>query len=410
MSAFEHTNEFLRRAFRVMQLGANMEALLLSPRREVTCQISLERDSGELCTFRGYRVQHNDSRGPFKGGLRFHPAVDLDHVRSLASLMTWKTAVVDIPYGGAKGGVDCNIKDLSERELEVLTRKLVQGIHDVIGPQRDIPAPDMGTGAREMAWIFDEYTKLHGFAPAVVTGKPVDMYGSDGREAATGRGVVMATRELLASMGRTIEGATFVIQGFGNVGSWAARLFHESGGKVIAISDVSAGVYAPDGIDIPAALEHVRSGKTLDSLADGSSVSNDELLRLDCDVLVPAAVGEVITEDNAAELRCGVVIEAANGPTTPAADDILMERGITVLPDIYANSGGVTVSYFEWVQNLQHFRWEEDEINGKLDRVMTRAFAPLTRISGDRNISLRTAAFIVAIQRVGKAVLTRGLA
>ena len=410
MSAFKDTNEFLRRAFRVMQLGANMEALLLTPRREVTCQISLERDSGELCTFRGYRVQHNDARGPFKGGLRFHPAVDLDHVRSLASLMTWKTAVVDIPYGGAKGGVDCSTKELSERELEVLTRKLVQGIHEVIGPQRDIPAPDMGTGAREMAWIFDEYTKLHGFAPAVVTGKPVDMYGSDGREAATGRGVMMATRELLASVNREIKGSSFVIQGFGNVGSWAARLIHEAGGKVLAISDVSAGIHDPAGIDIPAALEHVGGGRNLDSLSDGAFVTNDELLRLECDVLVPAAVGNVITEENADELRCDFVVEAANGPTTPGADDMLAARGVTVLPDIYANSGGVTVSYFEWVQNLQHFRWEEDEINDKLDRVLTKAFKPLLRISADRDVSLRTAAFIVAIQRVGKAVLTRGLA
>lgn len=410
MSAFEHTNEFLRRAFRVMQLGANMEALLLSPRREVSCRISLERDTGELCSFRGFRVQHNNARGPYKGGLRFHPAVDLDHVRSLASLMTWKTAVVDIPYGGAKGGVDCSVKELSERELEVLTRKLVQGIHEVIGPQTDIPAPDMGTGAREMAWIFDEYTKLHGFAPGVVTGKPVDMFGSDGREAATGRGVMMATRELLASLDRQIKGSTFVIQGFGNVGSWAARLLHEAGGKVVAISDVSAGVYNPEGIDIPAALEHVGSGATLDSLACGANVTNHELMRLPCDVLVPAAVGEVIHEGNADELQCSVVVEAANGPTTPAADDMLAERGVTVLPDIYANSGGVTVSYFEWVQNLQHFRWEEAEINRKLDRVMTKAFEPLLRLSRDRGVSLRTAAFIVAIQRVGKAVVTRGLA
>jgi len=375
----------------------------------MSVELVMQLDNGEVEVFNAYRVQHNNARGPYKGGLRYHPQVDIDDVRSLASLMTWKTAVMDIPFGGAKGGITVDPKKLSERELEKLTRKLVVAIKEIIGTYEDIPAPDMNTDARVMAWFFDEYSKLKGFSPGVVTGKPVYLHGSLGREAATGRGTVFAIRELLkASHMGHVRDMKYVIQGFGNVGAWAADILHEMGGKVVAVSDVSGALHNDNGLDIKKLRSHVSSGKRLVDFSEGTPFPSAELLAHPCDVLIPAAMGGVITAANAHTLSCKVVVEAANGPTTPDGDQILRERGIPVLPDIYTNGGGVTVSFFEWVQNLQNFKWEEEDVNRRLDRKMCDAFAAIWAIHKEKNIPLRTAAFTKALQRVTRAEIHRG--
>jgi glutamate dehydrogenase (NAD(P)+) len=334
----------------------------------------------------------------------------MDEALGLASLMTWKTAVVNLPFGGAKGGIAADPALLSPRELERLTRRFVQQIHHIIGPQLDIPAPDVNTNAQIMAWIMDEYSTIHGFSPAVVTGKPVDLFGSKGREEATGRGVVWALEELLTDLGAGgVEGKRFAIQGFGNVGSWAARFLHERRGRVVAVSDVKGGVRSPDGLDVPALVAHVRQHGSVVGFPGTDAVSNEDLLTLDVDVLIPAALGGVLTRDNARDVRARYVVEAANGPTTPEADEILHARDIPVLPDIYANAGGVTVSYFEWVQNIQQFTWDEERVNGELHRHMREAYATLARVGREHRVPLRTAAFIVAIGRVGRATVLRGV-
>ena len=315
MNSFEQTTYYFRKAARVMDLGEHIENLLLNPYREVVVNMPLEMDNGEIRTFTGYRIQHNNTRGPMKGGLRYHPMVDLEESKALASLMTWKTAVVDIPYGGAKGGIRVDPKDLTER----LTRKFIQQIHENIGPMKDIPAPDMNTNAQVMAHIMHEYSKFYGHSPAVVTGKPLDLHGSEGREEATGRGVVYVTEEALRTQNRQIGGSSFVIQGFGNVGSHTCRLLHELGGKIVATSDVSGGLYNPDGLDIPALLAWVREHKTIKGFPGGDLVSNEALLMLPCDVLIPAALGHVITKENASEIRASMIVEAANSPVTPEA-------------------------------------------------------------------------------------------
>jgi glutamate dehydrogenase (NAD(P)+) len=323
--------------------------------------------------------------------------------------MTWKTAVLNLPFGGAKGGIACDPRKMSQRELERVTRRLVDHIHEIIGPYEDVPAPDMGSNAQTMAWIMDQYAKYHGFQPAVVTGKPVDLHGSLGREEATGLGTVIATREVLQDLDRAISKSTFVIQGFGNVGSHTARILHELGGKVLAVSDVYGGIHAREGLDVPKVLEHVaKTGKVV-GFEGAEPISNEALLHLECDVLVPAALGGVIHKDNVRELRAKVVVEAANGPVTAEADDVLRERGVVVVPDIFANAGGVTVSYFEWVQNLQRIQWTEREIRNRLEAKMTASYRDLQRIAKARNVPLRTAAFVLAISRVGKAAVTRGL-
>jgi glutamate dehydrogenase (NAD(P)+) len=410
MSGVADVNHYFRKAARVMDLSARVERLLVTPYREVKVDVSVTLDSGELGTFIGYRVQHDKSRGPMKGGLRYHPTVDMDEALGLASLMTWKTAVVNLPFGGAKGGIAADPALLSPRELERLTRRFVQQIHHIIGPQLDIPAPDVNTNAQIMAWIMDEYSTIHGFSPAVVTGKPVDLFGSKGREEATGRGVVWALEELLTDLGAGgVEGKRFAIQGFGNVGSWAARFLHERRGRVVAVSDVKGGVRSPDGLDVPALVAHVRQHGSVMGFPGTDAVSNEDLLTLDVDVLIPAALGGVLTRDNARDVRARYVVEAANGPTTPEADEILHARDIPVLPDIYANAGGVTVSYFEWVQNIQQFTWDEERVNGELHRHMREAYATLARVGREHRVPLRTAAFIVAIGRVGRATVLRGV-
>jgi glutamate dehydrogenase (NAD(P)+) len=410
MSGFDEVNHYFRKAARVMDLSARVEKLLVTPHREVKVDVSITLDSGELGTFIGYRVQHDQSRGPMKGGLRYHPTVDMDEARALASLMTWKTAVVNLPYGGAKGGIAVDPATLSPREFERLTRRFVQQIHEIIGPQTDIPAPDVNTNAQVMAWIMDEYSRIHGFSPAVVTGKPVDLFGSRGREEATGRGAVFALEEYLRDAGQgDARGKTFAIQGFGNVGSWTARFLHERGGRVVAVSDVKGAVRNPAGLDVPRLVEHVARTRSVAGFDGGDATTNEELLLSDVDVLVPAALGGVINEANAKEVRARVVLEAANAPTTPRADELLAERGVTVLPDIYVNAGGVTVSYFEWVQNVQQFRWDEERITSELRRYMAEAYATLARVVRERKVGFRTAAFVVAIGRVGRATVLRGV-
>ncbi len=388
MAGFDEVNYYFRRAARVMDLSPRVERMLITPFREVKVDVSITLDSGELGTFIGYRVQHDRSRGPMKGGLRYHPTVDLDEALGLASLMTWKTAVVNLPYGGAKGGIAVDPSKISERELERLTRRFVEQIHDIIGPHTDIPAPDMGTNAQVMAWIMDEYSKIHGFSPAVVTGKPLDLFGSRGGE---------------------ISGKRCAIQGFGNVGSWTARFLHDAGAKVVAVSDERGGIANPEGLDIPKLVEHAKRTKSVVGFPGVDAISNADLLISDADVLIPAALGGVLTKENARDVRARYVVEAANAPTTPEADEILTERGIPILPDIYANAGGVTVSYFEWTQNIQQFTWEEPKITAELRRYMSEAYATLSRVARERKVPLRTAAFIVAIGRVGRATVLRGL-
>ncbi len=409
MNAYETTNTFVKRAMDALKIDHAYETLLLTPRREVRVELTIRMDDGSLGNFIGYRVQHDHSRGPYKGGLRYHPEVDIDEVRSLASLMTWKTAVVDVPFGGAKGGIQVDPTKLSDRELERLTRKFVDEIHDFIGERVDIPAPDVNTNARVMGWFFDQYSLHHGFSPGVVTGKPVSLHGSLGREAATGRGCLFAIREALAHDGKSVSGTRFAVQGFGNVGSWFARLAHEQGAKIVAVSDVKGGVYSADGLDIPKLVEHVKATGSVVGFPGTKAVTNEEVLAADCDVLVPAALGHVINANVAAEIRAKYVLEGANGPCTLDGADVLDQRGIVCIPDIFANAGGVTVSYFEWVQNLQQHRWTEEKVNEELERHMVAAHKAIRATMSRLGCSMRTAAFALALERVKAATDQRGL-
>jgi glutamate dehydrogenase (NAD(P)+) len=371
--------------------------------------VTIELDSGRIGNFIGYRVQHDNARGPFKGGLRYHPHVDQDEARALASLMTWKTAVVDLPFGGGKGGVNCDPSTLSRGELERLTRRFVQQIHDFIGPDKDIPAPDVGTDAQVMAWIMNEYGKFHGFRPACVTGKPVDFHGSAGREAATGYGVFLMAREFFGRIGRPLAGATVAIQGYGNVGGFTARFLHEHGARVVAVSDAYGAILRPEGIDVPALDRHVGLQRKVVGFKDGEAGTNDQLLTLPVDILIPAALGGVFDAAMARAVRAGVIIEAANGPTWPEADEVFGARGIPVVPDILANAGGVIVSYFEWVQNLQHFRWSLEQVRREQEARMVESFTAVSDLAQQKGVSLRTAAFMLAIRRVGRARVFGGI-
>lgn len=407
--AFEDAKLFFERAADQLQLPDDFRRLLLTPAREVQVQVAVEMDDGSLQTLIGYRVQHDNSRGPMKGGLRFHPDVDLDEVRALASLMTWKTAVVNIPYGGAKGGITVNPRDLSVKELERVTRKFIDQIHDIIGPHNDIPAPDMGTDAAVMAWIRNQWEKYHGFAPACVTGKPVEHYGAKGREEATGRGVGILAFKMLQRLGRRAPHTTAAIQGFGNVGAHAAKFMHESDIQVLAVSDASGAFYNRQGLNIPDMLRYaLKNEGTLEGYTGADPLTNEELLGLDVDLLVPAAIGGVITEKNADQIKAKMIIEAANGPITPDADTALFESGCVILPDILANAGGVTVSYFEWVQNLQHYHWTLDRVRQELDHVLSHAFEEVWQEAQAQRVSLRTAAYMVAIRRVSEATRLGG--
>ncbi len=398
------------RAARYVPMKKGIYEMLRRPKRELTVSFPVRMDDGSVEIFTGYRVQHHDVRGPFKGGIRYHPNVTLDEVRALAMWMTWKTAVVNIPYGGAKGGIVCNPKEMSEKELERLTRRYASEISLIIGPDADIPAPDVNTNPQVMAWIMDTYSMLKGHSvPAVVTGKPIDVGGSLGRGEATGRGVVYTVAEAMKHLDIPVEGATVVVQGYGNAGSVAARLMQDLGAKVIAVSDSKGGVYNPNGLDTRDVLRHKRETGSVINYPGADTISNAELLTLECTVLIPAALENQITGENAAEVKARIVAEAANGPTTPDADDILHKKGVFVIPDVLCNAGGVTVSYFEWVQDLQSFFWDEDEVNQKLQRIMTRAFHNVLDIAHEKNVDMRTAAYILAISRVARAVEVRGL-
>jgi glutamate dehydrogenase (NAD(P)+) len=409
MQSFEATNYYFDQAASLLELTENMRTLMVVPDRELRVEVAIEMDSGKIGNFIGYRVQHDNARGPFKGGLRYHPHVDQDEARSLASLMTWKTAVVDIPYGGGKGGINCDPSKLSRGELERITRKFVEKIHDFIGPGKDIPAPDMGTDAQVMAWIMNEYAKYHGFHPAVVTGKPVELHGSAGREEATGFGVFLVTREALAKLGKSIRGSTFAIQGYGNVGGHTARFLYQEGGKIVAVSDAYGAVVNKSGILIPDLDQHVGAHRKVVGFAGGHPGTNEELLTLPVDVLIPAALGGVFDAALARAVEAKLIVEAANSPTWPDADDVFKQRGIPVIPDILANAGGVIVSYFEWVQNLQHFRWPLEQIQREQEAKMVEAFHKVYDLAQRKSVSLRTAAFMLAINRVGRARVLGGI-
>jgi len=379
------------------------------PEREVQVQIPVRLRDGQIHVFSGYRVQHNAVRGPYKGGIRYHQRVDLDEVRALASLMTWKTAIADVPFGGAKGGVSCPAEDLEETELEQITRVFVDRIGDVLGPNRDIAAPDVNTNAQVMAWIMDEYGKLYGDTPAVVTGKPVSLGGSLGRESATGRGVVEVYREAARELDIDPAAARVVLQGFGNVGSWAARIITQLGCRLIGVSDSSGAIHSEAGIDPDALLGHLHSGGRLveyphAEVANGAeAITPEDLIALDCEVLIPAALGGTIDAANAGSIRARMLVEGANNPTTPQADEILNDKGVLVIPDVLANAGGVIVSYFEWAQDLQHFGWEEGEVNDRLAARMRRAYGEVAERARTGGISMRLAAYELGISRVLEA-------
>ncbi|MCU0719809.1 MAG: glutamate dehydrogenase [Pirellula sp.] len=409
MRASEATNIYFQRAADRLQMSEWMRKILVTSKREVTVQVSFERDNGQIETVLGYRVQHDNARGPMKGGLRYHPAVDLDEVRSLASLMTWKTAVVDLPYGGAKGGIAIDPKTLSPKEKERLTRSFVDEIHDIVGPDTDIPAPDMGTNFEVMSWFRNQWEKYHGFNPAVITGKPVEEYGAKGREEATGRGVGTLAVKLMKRLKVNPSDCRVALQGFGNVGSHAAKFLFESEFPIVAIGDLSGTYYNPKGLNIAEMFSYaIKNGNQLNGYAGAEKIPSEAVLELDVDLLIPAALGDVITKENASRIKAKTIIEAANGPVDPEADDILDAKKILILPDILANAGGVTVSYFEWVQNRQHYRWSLDRVRQELDRTMSDAFENVWQSSANNDVSLRTAAFMLAISRVHHATELAG--
>lgn len=391
-------------------LSQSMRAILRKPKRELIVNFPVRMDNGDVEMFTGYRVQHNINRGPAKGGIRFSPEVSLDEVRALAMWMTWKCAVVGIPFGGAKGGVLCDPHKLSRAELERLSRRYATEISILIGPNSDIPAPDMNTNPQIMGWMMDTFSMHQGYSvPAVITGKPLAIGGSEGRLEATARGVQFVTREAMVDLGMRPGECSVVVQGFGNVGSISARLLHELGCKVVGLSDISGGVYNPHGIDVHNALHYSKEHGTLRGLPNTEAVTNAELLLLPCNILVPAALENQLTGKNASQVKAQLIIEAANGPTTPDADHILNDRGITIVPDILANAGGVTVSYFEWVQDLQRFFWAENEINDRLESIITRAYRAVREKALQQETNLRMGAYLLAVARVAEATEIRGV-
>ncbi|HEU5169746.1 MAG TPA: Glu/Leu/Phe/Val dehydrogenase [Gemmatimonadales bacterium] len=403
MSRFDH-------AAHRLSLDPGLYKVLRTPEKQIIVAVPFARDNGDVEVYTGYRVLYNTSRGPAKGGIRFDLNVTLDEVKALAAWMTWKCAVVNIPFGGAKGGVVCDPSQLSNAELERITRRYTSAIIETLGPDSDVPAPDMNTNERVMAWIMDTYSmhKRH-TVTAVVTGKPVEMGGSLGRREATGRGCMFVTREALKRLRMPVEGARVVVQGFGNVGSIAAQLMEEQGMRIVAVSDKSGGVYNEKGLKVPDLVQHVRHHRFLSEYKDGQHLDNEELLTLDCDVLVPAALENVITSQNAGQIKARIICEGANGPTTAGADRILEENGVFVIPDILANAGGVTVSYFEWVQDRGGYFWDEDTVNLRLERIMVRSFEEVASMAGRFGINLRIGAYMLAIERVAAVHRLRGM-
>ncbi|MCW5881674.1 MAG: Glu/Leu/Phe/Val dehydrogenase [Anaerolineae bacterium] len=398
------------RAAAYLDIKAGVREMLRNTKRELTVNFPVKMDDGSVQIFTGYRVHHNTVLGPSKGGIRYHTDVTMDEVRALAMWMTWKCATVGIPFGGAKGGVIVDPKTLSRQELEHLTRRYASEISILMSPEGDIPAPDVNTNAQIMAWIMDTYSMHRGYSvPAVVTGKPLEIGGSLGRADATGRGVMVTTLEALQVMEIPVHDAEIVVQGFGNVGSASARLMHDAGARIIAVGDVFGAIYNRHGLDIPSLVSHVQATGSVVGFPETEPIDKAALLELECDVLIPAALEGQITRANADRIHARIIAEGANGPTTPDADDILHERGIFIIPDILCNAGGVTVSYFEWVQDLQQFFWNDDEIDKRLGQIMTRSFRDVLGVMRDKGVDMRTAAYIRAIDRVAKATMIRGI-
>jgi glutamate dehydrogenase (NAD(P)+) len=400
----------LQRVATIFDIDSNLVAVLGGCKKAIEVSIPVGMDDGTTEVFRGFRVTHNVARGPSKGGIRYHPDVTVDEVRALAMWMTWKCALMGIPFGGAKGGVVCDPKKMSRGELERMTRRYTSEIINEIGPEKDIPAPDVGTDGSVMAWIFDTYSMNKGHSVlGVVTGKPLTIGGSLGREEATARGSLFCIRDAVAKQDRSLAGMTAAVQGVGNVGSFLAKFLHEEGAKVVAISDSTTAWYNPKGIDVPTAFAYKREHHTLAGLKGAEAITNEELLLLDCDVLAPCALEQVITERNADQVKASIICEGANGPVTPTADAILEDNGVLILPDVLANAGGVVVSYFEWVQGLQEYFWKEAEVNAKLNDIVSRAFDETWDTAQRRNVPMRVAAYGLAVQRVAEATVTRGI-
>ncbi len=409
MTPFQAVTFYFDRACDRLGVRDEIRSLICTPDREMRVEIPVRMDNGTLEVFIGYRIQHNGARGPYKGGVRYHPEADEEEVRALAALMTWKTALVDIPFGGAKGGVQCDPRVMSPRELQALTRRFTRSISQIIGVNRDIPAPDVGTNSQTMAWMMSAYSEEHGYAPGVVTGKPLELGGSAGREQATGRGVSLMIKEVARDLGIPMEQSTVAIQGFGNVGSWAARFLDQGGCRVIAASDVNGGVRNGQGLDLDQLITHIDSAGTVFGFKGGEAITNEELLELECDFLVPAALGGAIHSENATRVRARMVVEGANNPVTPGGEAVLDDRGILCLPDLLANAGGVTVSYFEWVQNIQRFPWDLSRVNEALEEILVKAYREVRNIVEEEKISYRDAAFSIAVRRVVQALELQGL-
>lgn len=401
----------LDEASKLIKLDDGMRQVLANPKRVLTVSLPVKMDNNEVKVFTGFRSQHNDARGPYKGGIRYHPQVSIDEVKALSMWMTWKCAVADIPYGGGKGGIICNPKEMSEDELERLTRRYAYAISDIIGPRTDIPAPDVYTGGKEMAWIMDTYSALKGnfMQPEIITGKPLAIGGSLGRTEATGRGLSFTVREAAKRLKINMNTATVVVQGFGNAGQYSAQFLEEQGAKVIAVSDSNGGVSNKDGIQVGALRKHKEKKRSVVGFPGTRPISNEDLVEMECTILVPAALENQITSKNAGKIKAKIVAEAANGPTTPDADDIIYKNGIMVIPDILANGGGVTVSYFEWLQNLRREYWKEDEVNQRLDRNISKAFSDVYETHDQYTVNMRKASTLLAIKRVVEATKIRGI-
>ncbi len=409
-SVFGDAMTYFDEAAALVNLEPGIRAILTHPSRQIIFSIPFQRDSGEIEVYTGYRVQYNFARGPAKGGIRFHPGVTLDEVTALAFWMTWKCAAIDLPFGGAKGGVTCDPSSLSQSELERITRRYAAELVEVVGPDKDVPAPDVGTNAQTMAWFMDTYSMhMRCTTPGVVTGKPIEIGGSRGRVEATGRGVSLVALDEMEKLGMLPADTRVIVQGFGNVGGIAARMFADAGCRVVGISDVTGAYYNPRGIDVPAAIAYAQEHHRLDGYRGGEKISNAALLEMDCDVLVPAALEKVLTVENAGRVTARLIVEGANGPTTPEADRIFKANGVTVIPDIIANAGGVTVSYFEWVQDRQGYFWKESEVNERLKELLITNYHVVRELAQLRNVTLRTAAYMVAIERVVKSMKIRGV-
>ena len=407
IAVLEEAKYYFDKAADMLNLSDRIREILWTPIRVVKVDLVVDDDEGRLQHYMGYRVQHNQMRGPMKGGLRFHPHMDEDHAAALANLMTWKTAIVDVPFGGAKGGINCDPEQMSDRELNVLTRSFVEHTKEIIGPTIDIPAPDVNTNAKVMGWIMDEYSKYAGFSPGVVTGKPLHLFGSEGRVEATGRGVMVVLEEALRECGMSWQDISVAVQGFGNVGSNAARLIAEQGARIVAVADHMGGVGNENGLDVAALNRWVAEHRTVKGFSGGDPFAGPEVITWDADVLIPAALEDAITEDNVDGIKAKIIVEGANGPTTPAAHEALVRRGVQIVPDILANAGGVTVSYFEWAQNIQQFRWEKERVDQELTRMMRKAYTAVRRVSEQEDIDMRIAAFVLAVRRVGQAAKSR---